>query len=302
MALQRFAVLLTMLSNAFALKFHATVARSRLQGAMATTSRRVSSSSSRHDGSRRAARSAPWSSQSMRWRLGALAAFASSTTASASAAATAAAGKQAAPVEYHRLDYKPSDFFIPEIFLSFVLDASDTLVTATSQVTRSVSPASAGADLVLDGEDLDLVGVKVAGTALAPSMYTYADGKLRIKSAALPAGSAAFELETAVRVKPDKNLALSGLYQSGASLLCTQCEAMGFRRIAFHLDRPDVLSKYKVRLEADKARYPVLLSNGNKIDGGDLAGGRHWTLWEDPFPKVRTCSLLLSSCPTHPHK
>ena len=61
---------------------------------------------------------------------------------------------------------------------------------------------------------------------------------------------------------------------------------MGFRRIAFHLDRPDVLSKYKVRLEADKARYPVLLSNGNKIDGGDLAGGRHWTLWEDPFPKV----------------
>ena len=232
-----------MFTNAF--KLHATARR--LQGALATSRRVISSSSSRHKQS--SSRRAPWSAQTMRWRLGALAAFASSTTASAAAAA----GKQAAtaPIEYHRLDYTPSDFFIPEIFLSFVLDASDTLVTATSQVTRSVSPASAGADLVLDGEDLDLVGVKVrisnvkqcltrggyltlthaypapcqvAGAALAQSAYAYADGKLRIKSAALPAGPAAFELETSVRVRPDKNLALSGLYQSGASLLCTQCE------------------------------------------------------------------------------
>ena len=220
-----------------------------------------------------------WSSQSMRWRLGALAAFASSTTVSA-----AAAGVQQAPVEHFRLDYKPSDFFIPEIFLSFVLDASDTIVTATSQVSRSISPASKNADLVLDGEDLDIISVKIAGASLAPTAYSYEEGKLRIKSAALPS-EGIFELETSVRVKPDKNLALSGLYKSGQSLLCTQCEAMGFRRIAFHLDRPDILSKYKVRLEADKGKFPVLLSNGNKIDGGDLAGGRHWTLWEDPFPK-----------------
>ena len=220
-----------------------------------------------------------WSSQSMRWRLGALAAFASSTTVSA-----ATAGVQQAPIEHFRLDYKPSDFFIPEIFLSFVLDASDTIVTATSQVSRSISPASKNADLVLDGEDLDIISVRVGGTALTTSSYSYEEGKLRIKSTALPSDGM-FELETAVRVKPDKNLALSGLYKSGQSLLCTQCEAMGFRRIAFHLDRPDILSKYKVRLEADKGKFPVLLSNGNKIDGGDLAGGRHWTLWEDPFPK-----------------
>lgn len=221
----------------------------------------------------------PWSQSQMRWRLGALAAFASTT-------ATAAAGstKQAPIVEHFRLDYKPSDFFIPEIFLSFNLDASETTVTASSQISRSVSPASKGADLVLDGEDLDLISVKIAGNALAESAYSYTDGKLRIKGSVLPADPI-FQLETVVRVKPDQNLALSGLYKSGQSLLCTQCEAMGFRRIAFHLDRPDILSKYKVRLEADKGKFPVLLSNGNKIDGGDLAGGRHWTLWEDPFPK-----------------
>lgn len=114
-------------------------------------------------------------------------------------------------------------------------------------------------------------------------MYKYSNDKLTISAAALP--DEPFELTTVVNIKPDKNLALSGLYQSGSNLLCTQCEAMGFRRIAFHLDRPDILTIYTVRLEGDKALYPILLSNGNMVAAGDLGGNKHYTVWEDPFPK-----------------
>ena len=110
------------------------------------------------------------------------------------------------------------------------------------------------------------------------------DGDLKISADAIPMTADSFEVETTVRLQPMKNLALSGLYAS-SGMLCTQCEAMGFRRITYSFDRPDTLSRYKVRLEGDKNTFPVLLSNGNKIDEGDLGTNRHFALWEDPFPK-----------------
>lgn len=145
------------------------------------------------------------------FKLGALAALASTTAVASSAA------KLQAPVETFRSDYKPSDFFVSDIFLSFQLDTHESIVTTTSQMTRSVSPASKGADLVLDGEDLDLMQVKISGVVIAPELYKYEDGKLRIPSSVIP--SDIFELETSVRLKPDQNLALSGLYKSGLLLV-----------------------------------------------------------------------------------
>lgn len=184
------------------------------------------------------------------------------------------------PTEYFRLDYKPSNFLIPEIHLRFQLDESNTIVTTKSTIV----PQLTATDLVLHGEDLELMEVKVNDKVLSADQFTATKAELTIVASAIPTGS--FELETTVRLHPDKNLALSGLYKSSSSrLLSTQCEAMGFRRIAYHLDRPDVLSKYTVRLEADKGKFPVLLSNGNQIDSGVGSDGTHFSVWEDPFPK-----------------
>jgi aminopeptidase N len=200
----------------------------------------------------------------------------------------ALAAPGAPPKEFFRKDYKPSDFSIPDIYLSFDLSAEETIVTTTSKIVPS---SLSTANLVLDGE-ADSVTLlsppKIDGVELpASSFEVTGEGKLSISAAALPSGSKPFSLETRVKLCPAKNLALSGLYSSGSNLLCTQCEAMGFRRITYHLDRPDVLTKYKVRLEADKATFPLLLSNGNQLESGDVAGspGRHFSLWEDPFPK-----------------
>lgn len=144
------------------------------------------------------------------FKLTALAAMASTTT------IAAAAGKQQAPIEIFRSDYKPSDFYVSDIFMSFQLDTHESVVTTTSQLSRSISPSSKGADLILDGEDLDLLQIKIAGTVITAEHYTYEGGKLRIPSASFPVGAEdSFELETSVRLKPDQNLALSGLYKSG---------------------------------------------------------------------------------------
>ena len=167
--------------------------------------------------------------------------------------------------------------------MSFQLDAELSKVTALSSIQRKSSTKT---DLILDGEDLILEEVKINGMVLSSSEYSTPSGKLIISKSALPEED--FTLETTVLLHPAKNLALSGLYASGDHLLCTQCEAMGFRRITFHLDRPDILSVYTVRLEAEKSRFPILLSNGNLVQSGEVEGSsplRHWTLWEDPFPK-----------------
>src|SRR5580698_9998590 len=173
-------------------------------------------------------------------------------------------------------DYRAPDFQVSEIALDFVLDPETTKVTARMQITRA---GKAGAPLVLNGEHLKLVSVAIDGKARAPSAY-----KLDAESLTIADVPDAFTLEIITETKPAHNTALEGLYVS-KGIFCTQCEAEGFRRITYFLDRPDVLARYTTRIEAPKASLPVLLSNGNLVKHGDLPGGRHFAVWQDPFPK-----------------
>ncbi|OCJ30653.1 aminopeptidase N [Serratia sp. 14-2641] len=178
------------------------------------------------------------------------------------------------PQAKYRHDYRAPDYTITDIDLNFELDADTTRVTAVSQIKRQ---GAAGAPLTLNGEDLTLVSIQVDGQPW--SAYRQQENQLVIEQ--LPAQ---FTLTIVNDIHPAKNSALEGLYLSGEAL-CTQCEAEGFRHITFYLDRPDVLARFTTRIVADKARYPFLLSNGNRVAEGDLADGRHWVQWQDPFPK-----------------
>ena len=168
-------------------------------------------------------------------------------------------------------DYRAPDYRISEIALDFRLEPETTRVTATSKMTRTGS-----GPLVLDGEQLKLVSVKVDGK---PAEHKADEATLTI-----PGLPEKFTLEIVTEISPVNNTALEGLYVA-KGIFCTQCEAEGFRRITYFLDRPDVLAVYTTRIEADKASYPTLLSNGNLTSHGDLAGGRHFAVWNDPFPK-----------------
>ncbi|PHM69115.1 aminopeptidase N [Xenorhabdus sp. KJ12.1] len=174
----------------------------------------------------------------------------------------------------HRLDYKAPDYTITDIDLDFELDADKTTVTATSQVKRLINDIT---PLILDGENLTLKSIHINDKAW--EHYQEQDGKLIIEQ--LPAQ---FTLKIVNENNPAANSALEGLYVSGDAL-CTQCEAEGFRNITYYLDRPDVLARFTTRLTADKSNYPYLLSNGNRIEQGELSDGRHWVKWQDPFPK-----------------
>jgi aminopeptidase N len=169
-----------------------------------------------------------------------------------------------------REDYRPPDWLVPEIRLDFDLGVERTRVRATVSVERN---GDHDRPLRLDGDDLKLISVN-------------ADGEWRMDGPALLidlSGDRA-TIETEVEIAPATNTKLMGLYASNG-MLCTQCEAEGFRRITFFPDRPDVLSKYHVRMEGDATAFPVLLSNGNRVGHGEAANGRHWAEWEDPFPK-----------------
>ena len=171
-------------------------------------------------------------------------------------------------------DYRPPDYRISEVSLVFALDPQAARVTSTMKLSRT-----GAVPLVLDGEHLKLVSVAIDGRALAEADYRTDGETLTIERTPL-----AFTLEIVTELAPAANTALEGLYLS-KGLFCTQCEAEGFRRITYFLDRPDVLAVYTTRIEAAKADYPVLLSNGNLIASGDLPGGRHFAVWNDPFPK-----------------
>ncbi|KAB7666093.1 aminopeptidase N [Plesiomonas shigelloides] len=181
---------------------------------------------------------------------------------------------QTEPQAKYRKDYRAPDYTITDVALDFDLSADDTVVTAISHLLRQGEHAQ---PLVLNGEGLTLVSVAVNGQPVTD--YQQDSHSLTING--LPAEC---ELTIITRFSPAKNTALSGLYQSGEAL-CTQCEAEGFRRITYFLDRPDVLARYQTKITADKARYPYLLSNGNRVASGELADGRHWMQWSDPFPK-----------------
>jgi aminopeptidase N len=172
-----------------------------------------------------------------------------------------------------REDYLPPDWLVPEIRLDFDLNAERTIVRASLSVERN---GEHDRPLRLDGDELELISLRVDGSDVEPRMQR---GQLVVDLA----GDRA-TVETEVAISPAKNSKLMGLYESGG-MLCTQCEAEGFRRITFFPDRPDVLSRYTVRMEGDEAAFPVLLSNGNRTAQGELDGGRHWAEWSDPFPK-----------------
>lgn len=187
--------------------------------------------------------------------------------------------KNPEPVTIRLTDYQPPAFLIPEVRLDFELLEACTEVRA--QLTLQRNPAGPGGDaaLELQGDGLSLVSVALDGRTLTPGEFEASGDRLRIFNV-----PESFTLETVVRIQPESNTQLMGLYASADGYF-TQCEAEGFRRITYFLDRPDVMSRYTTTLHADRARFPVLLSNGNQTGAGVEEGNRHWARWEDPFPK-----------------
>jgi aminopeptidase N len=188
--------------------------------------------------------------------------------------------KTDAPHPIYLKDYAPPPYLIVETVLDFNLSPMGTRVRSKLSMRPNPASKAKGGALKLDGEMLELVRVVLDGEALAPSRCKVTEKDLTIEGAP----QKPFTLEIEALCNPEANKALSGLYRS-QGVYCTQCEAEGFRRITYYLDRPDVLSKFRVRIEADAKEAPVLLSNGNLIESGELAGGRHFAVWEDPFPK-----------------
>ena len=189
------------------------------------------------------------------------------------------------PTTVHLADYTPSAFLIDSVDLDVDIRDEHTRVTSRLQMRRNPASSETAAPLVLNGEELALEALELDGRLLDRSDYASSAEHLTI--AQVPQ---AFALKTVCRVKPQENTKLSGFYASKDGFF-TQCEAEGFRRITYFIDRPDVMARYTTTLHADKARYPVLLANGNLIASGDEpaeAGqepSRHWARWEDPFPK-----------------
>lgn len=182
---------------------------------------------------------------------------------------------QVQPQAIHRKDYRAPDYRIESVALEFDLVPDATKVKSTLRLS-AVNP---GSPLVLDGEDLELLSLKLDGRALGSGEYAVAERTLTI-----PKPPARFSLEIETQINPKGNTQLSGLYQSSGNY-CTQCEAEGFRRITYFLDRPDVMATYRVTIRADREACPVLLSNGNLMEEGALPDGRHYAVWHDPFPK-----------------
>jgi aminopeptidase N len=182
---------------------------------------------------------------------------------------------ETAPVRLQ--DYRPAEFLIDTVKLDIQLHPERTRVTAALALRRN---GEGRGPLTLQGDELRLVGLAIDGTPLSDDGYEATPERLTIR--ALP--DKPFELEIVTELNPTANTKLMGLYRSG-TVYCTQCEAEGFRRITYFLDRPDVLSVYTTRIEAARSEAPVLLSNGNPVEHGDIGGGRHFAVWHDPFPK-----------------
>ena len=179
---------------------------------------------------------------------------------------------------YHLLsDYKPSPYQIQHADLIIKIKEDWTEVCSSLKIQRrSDTPEG---PLILDGVDLELLEIKINGTDPAPSAYEKTERYLRIVTS-----EESFTLSTVCKIVPRKNLSLEGIYQS-KNTICSQCEAEGFRKITWFLDRPDNMSTFMVRLEASKRQYPVLLSNGHCIEKGDVDSEIHFATWNDPFPK-----------------
>lgn len=203
----------------------------------------------------------------------------------------------------YRKDYKRPCYLIENVELDFNLDPETTIVKSKLSMRGNVEERKGEiGDLILDGEAIELVSLKINGKALNESQYKLCTetNTLTITREHLGADEgASFVLEVENKCFPRKNLELSGLYVSG-DLLTTQCEAEGFRRITYFLDRPDVVAKYRVRVEAEKKEYPVLLSNGDKVNTEEL-GTRHAATFVDPFPKPSYLFAIVAGKLSHLH-
>jgi aminopeptidase N len=192
----------------------------------------------------------------------------------------------AAPPLIRREDYKPYPWRVPQVGLDFRLDLTKTRIRATLLVERNPD-AEASPVLRLNGDELTPQEVIVDGQAV--NSWSMDGDDLCVT---LPGER--HEVQIVTEIDPSANSKLMGLYASNG-MLCTQCEAEGFRRIAFFPDRPDVLSTYTVRMEGPKDQFPVLLSNGNEVATGDGADGMHWAEWHDPWPKPSYLFALVAA-------
>lgn len=190
---------------------------------------------------------------------------------------------ESAPVTICLKDYTPPDYLIEKADLNFELDEESTIVHSRLLVRRNDNSSSPAAPLVLDGSHQKLLRILLDGETLDKNCYTFTDSALIINNV-----PDEFILEITSENSPVKNLALEGLYAS-SGMLCTQCEAEGFRRITYFPDRPDVMTHFTVTLNASKEKYPVLLSNGNLVEQGEN-GDRHWVRWDDP--SLKPCYLF----------
>src|SRR3954469_1167816 len=185
--------------------------------------------------------------------------------------------EQARPVRLE--NYRPPDWLVETVELDVSLHPTATKVRATLKMLPNPE-AGAPAPIVLDGDGLTLTSLKLDGSALPADSYVATPDSLTIPQP--PAGTCYLQIDTLI--DPSANSQLMGLYRSSGAY-CTQCEAEGFRRITYFPDRPDVMAVYTTRIEADKTEAPVLLSNGNLSESGEVPGGRHFAVWHDPWPK-----------------
>ena len=189
--------------------------------------------------------------------------------------------RDANPQTIYLKDYTCPEYLIDSVELLFDLDEENTLVRSRLLLRRNPESMLRNSPLVLQGEELELLSLRLDGQVLTGQEYLLSAESLTLNT--VPQNQP-FELLIENRINPKANTALEGLYLS-SSMLCTQCEAQGFRKITWFLDRPDIMSRFTTTLRADKQRFPVLLSNGNKVASGELEDGRHWVSWQDPFAK-----------------
>ncbi|MFO7885398.1 MAG: M1 family aminopeptidase, partial [Desulfobacteraceae bacterium] len=199
------------------------------------------------------------------------------------------------PQTVYLKDYRPADFIIDQVDLTFDIHEDRTMVFSKLFMRKSQAAGDRHPPLVLDKGKFEISSVIADSMVLVPGEYEAGEDFFRL--AATPDR---FTLEIASILKPHENTSLEGLYRSG-NIFCTQCEAQGFRNITPFLDRPDVMAPYSCTIIADKTRYPVLLSNGNRVDAGDLSNNRHFVRWEDPFKKPSYLFALVAGDLAHIH-
>ncbi len=196
------------------------------------------------------------------------------------------------PKTIYLKDYQVPAYLIKTTDLRFEIDEGETIVSAMLHLYRNPTAQTPATQLTLHGADLELISIALDGKILTASDYEFGEESLTITNT-----PAEFKLLTITRIKPESNTSLEGLYRS-RTMYCTQCEAEGFRKITYYLDRPDVMSEFTTTVVADK-KYPVLLSNGNLIDKGDADNNRHYATWHDPFKKPAYLFALVAGDLAH---